>query len=61
MTNVMVQFLNCITVLTPSSTALKRFTALQRIVQHGVRQIDKEWLRLAVLDEADCFIRVQAS
>ena len=57
----MVQFLNCITILTPVRLALKRFTDPQGIVQHGVRHIEKELLLLVVLDEADCFIRVQAS
>ena len=58
--DVVVQLLNRITVVPPFGFALERFADADRVVQHGVRQVEEERTLFVLADKLDGFIGVQA-
>ena len=56
-----IQLLDRIPIIAPVGAAAKLFAHTQRIVQHGVWQIDKERLIPVLFDELYGFVRVEMS
>ena len=58
--DIMVQLLNGVAVFAPIGFALEGLTDAQWVVQHGVRQVEKEGLLLVGADEFHGLIGIQA-
>ncbi len=59
--DVVIEFLNRVAVFAPVRAAFEFFAHAERIVEHGVRQIEKERTFLVLLDELESPRRCRAS